>query len=462
MNSRIFKLNGPATIVLLAIALCPSLHDAVLAQTALWAKATGGGGADTARAIALDGAGNVYVAGSDSNGDNFDYKIVSYDPDGDLRWETTYNGPADDDDHAVAIVYFGGFVYVTGYSMGGGTEYDYATLKINAATGSYSATWPGGGVQIYDGVGSDDDRAVAIAVSGGFVFVTGYSWNGADYDFVTVRYEIVDGDETVCPAYDFGGTDRARAIAVSGGYVFVTGESYGGSFTNYDYAVVKYRADNCGIVDSQRYDGPGRGNDFPKAIAVSGAFVYVTGYSDGLYGTGVNNDYATLKLEFSDLDFSSSWPGDGFGPGVRRYNGSDNGDDRAIALSVSGGIVFVTGRTTNGGDSDFLTVKYGAVGGAWAGGAFFDSGGNDYATAHRVLGDALYVTGYVWNGANFDWRTVKFDATTGSFLWATPVAGGGAGNDYAYAIAVNSTGVYVTGGFWNGANRDFMTAKILP
>lgn len=459
MNSRIFKSNGAAMIVLFAIALCLSLPDVVSAQ---WARTAGGGGADTAKAIALDGAGNVYVAGSDSNGDNFDYKIVSYEPDGDLRWETTYNGPADDDDHAVAIAVSGGFVYVTGYSTGDGTEYDYATLKINAATGSYLTTWPGGGLQRYDGVGGDDDRAVAIAVSGGFVFVTGYSWNGADYDFVTVRYETGDGDETVCPAYNFGGTDRARAIAVSGGFVFVTGESYGSSFTNYDYAVVKYSADDCDFVASQRYDGPGHDNDYPKAIAVSGSFVYVTGYSDGLFGAGVNNDYATLKLEASDLDFSGTWIGDGFGAGVRRYNGSDNGNDIAIALSVSGGLVFVTGYTTNGGDYDYLTVKYGAATGDWAGGAFFDSGGNDYATAHRVFGGDLYVTGYSWNGANYDWMTVKFNAATGVIVWATPSAGASSGADVARAIAVNGSGVYVTGSFWNGANRDFMTVKMTP
>jgi uncharacterized delta-60 repeat protein len=91
-----------------------------------------GNGFDEARALAVDGQGNVYVTGSSIGaGTSVDYATVKYDANGNLLWVTRYNGPGNGFDEARALAVDGqGNVYVTGQSWGGdGTDYDYATVK---------------------------------------------------------------------------------------------------------------------------------------------------------------------------------------------------------------------------------------------------------------------------------------------------------------------------------------------
>ncbi len=92
-----------------------------------------GNGDDYAQAIAADPEGNVYVTGySDGNGTAYDYATVKYDQDGNQLWAMTYDGPANGRDIAEAIaVSPNGNVYVTGYSMGNGPGFDFVTIKYS-------------------------------------------------------------------------------------------------------------------------------------------------------------------------------------------------------------------------------------------------------------------------------------------------------------------------------------------
>jgi len=89
---------------------------------------------DVANALVLDGAGNVYVTGgSEGSGTQDDYATVKYDSNGNQQWAARYNGPpgnANDGANALAVDGSGN-VYVTGYSYGSGTGYDYATIKYS-------------------------------------------------------------------------------------------------------------------------------------------------------------------------------------------------------------------------------------------------------------------------------------------------------------------------------------------
>jgi len=74
---------------------------------------------DWAFAIAVDDAGNVYVTGRSANYWDNDYVTVKYDASGVEQWVARYNGPGYDNDHAWAIALDGaGNVYVTGSSHG--------------------------------------------------------------------------------------------------------------------------------------------------------------------------------------------------------------------------------------------------------------------------------------------------------------------------------------------------------
>jgi len=91
------------------------------------------------------------------------------------------------------------------------------------------------------------------------------------------------------------GIDKVKAMVVdNSGNEYVTGSSFSGANGD-DYVTIKY---NSGGVRQwlARYNGPGSGNDVPNSIYVDGAGnVYVTGYSDQLTGTFINDDVATVK-----------------------------------------------------------------------------------------------------------------------------------------------------------------------
>jgi hypothetical protein len=140
---------------------------------------------DNARAIAIDASGNVYVTGqSTGSGTGFDYATIKYDALGAEQWVARYNGPGNGADDAYGIaVDSSGNVYVSGQSTGSGTGFDYATIKYDALG---AEQW----VARYNGPGNADDVATAIAVNGsGNVYVTGWSTgSGTGFDYATIKY----------------------------------------------------------------------------------------------------------------------------------------------------------------------------------------------------------------------------------------------------------------------------------
>jgi PKD repeat protein len=98
---------------------------------------------------------------------------------------------------------------------------------------------------------------------------------------------------------------------------------------------------------TNRFNGPGSGEDQSKAVAVDGSNnVIVTGYSTG---SGSGYDYTTIKYSSAGMPL---W--------TNRYNGPGNTADTAYAVAVDRtGNVIVTGASIgSGGNFDFATVKY--------------------------------------------------------------------------------------------------------
>ena len=252
---------------------------------------------DEANAIAVDNEGNVFVTGLvHITPSTFDCTTIKYNPDGVVQWVQAYNGPLNSGDRANAIAVDNeGNVYVTGETFGGATNWNYVTIKYNS---DGVVQWD----QIYNGPGNSFDTARDIAVdSEGNVFVTGSSvGGGTDYDYSTIKYNS-DGVQQWVQRYNGPGNqfDFPRAIAVDNeGSVYVTGLSNGGATTyREDYATIKYSSDG---VERwvQRYNDTGNQTDEAKSIAVDNeGNVYVTGGSAG--------DYATIKYSQGNITITS-------------------------------------------------------------------------------------------------------------------------------------------------------------
>lgn len=113
-----------------------------------------------------------------------------------------------------------------------------------------------------------------------------------------------------------------------------------------DYSIAKYDENGC-LCWLRRYDGPGGGDDFARAVAVDAeGNVYVTGTSQGIDG---NFDYATIKY---GNEGDRLW--------VKRYDGTGKGNDLATVIAVESlGNVYVTGASRGCvSELDYATVKY--------------------------------------------------------------------------------------------------------
>jgi uncharacterized delta-60 repeat protein len=354
---------------------------------------------DWAYAIAIDGAGNVYITGwSAVSGTSDDYVTIKYNSTGETLWVRRYNGLGNNDDEASAIAVDGsGNVYVTGYSVDSGTYEDYATIKYNS---NGETLW----VRRYNGPGNSEDEASAIAVDGqGNVYVTGISvGSGTSFDYATIKYNSAGVQQWVARYNGLGNdVDMALSLAIDGqGNVYVTGYSYG-SGTYEDYATIKYNTAGETLW-VRRYNGPGNNDDEARVIAVDGSGnVYVTGYSKS---SGTYEDYATIKYNTAG---ETLW--------VRRYNGPGNDDDEARAIAVdSSGSVYVTGLSWGSGAYDYATIKYNSVGvEQWV--QRYNGPANDDDLAFAIAVDAeenVYVTGAsVGSGTNYDYATIKYVQT---------------------------------------------------
>lgn len=370
-----------------------------------------------------------------------DFGTVAFDAaSGEQLWAAHFDGPVSGRDIAKAIDISpdGSAVYVTGQSLGDGTNHDYATAAYDAATGD--ELW----VMRYNGPGDAVDIAEDVVVSpAGTVFVTGRSaGDGTGTDFATIAYHAATGDELWITRYDGNGRlAQARVVRASsdGTRVYVTGIDSSAS----GYTIAAYHAATGDQLWMSHYDGPGIGTDQPWALTVSpdDAAVYVTGQSRN---ASRDLDYATIALDASTGE--QLW--------VSRYAGPGNGRDaaQAVAASPDGSAVYVTGGSAGQG-ADYATVGYDSATGdeLWVArydGSGHGDGANDLAVAPD--GTTVYVTGTSARGddlATTDYLTTAYDAGTGDELWVARHNGHEDQRDFANAVAVSPDGssVYVTG-----------------
>ena len=412
-------------------------------------------GWDRASALAVDGAGNVYVTGASMGGGTHrDYVTLKYAPDGRTEWVASHNGAGGGRDEATALVLdTDGNPCVTGESTAANGLTDYTTIVYGR---DGNPLW----VADYDGPAAGHDTAYALATdASGHLWVTGESTGeGTGLDMATVRYDP-DGTQEWAARYDgpASGGDGAYALSLdAAGNAYLAGYSWGGDTAGQDLLVVSYDAGGA-LRWTARYDGPGGGTDAAYAVAVSAdGVVYVTGPS---LGDGTDFDYATLSL---DPQGTTRW--------IARYDGPAGGIDVSRALVLDGREgVCVTGRSQGIGTGyDMATVCYDPDGAVTRTSRFNGPGNGQDEAVSMVLDPAgrLFVAGYgcmrsdpsTHQCLDFDLVAVGFDAA-GVERWALRHGGPAGTFHQATAVAADASGnLYMAGeSEGRGTHFDYVT-----
>lgn len=406
-------------------------------------------GADDGNAIAVDRAGNVYVAGpSVGSGTGQDYCVVKYAPNGNIRWTARYNGPANSTDVAAAVaVDSSGNVYVTGNAIGNAGNNDIVTVKYDS---SGVQQW----VAVYAGPGNSHDYANQIAIDHrGDIVVSGYAWN-TNYDYVVIKYRN-DGLPLWWAYYNgpANSTDLCYSLAIDAANCVVIAGTSSASSGGYDYATVKYDQDG-NLLWARRYNGTGNSSDIVYSVTTDPAGnVYVSGLSYG--AAGADGDIVTIKY---DRDGNQLW--------VARYNGPGNDADEGRCVRVhTTGDVYVCGSSMGiGTNADMTTLCYDSSGNQlWVARYNGSSSSSDYAYSLGIdSAGNVYVAGTsVEPGAGNQATMLRYDRG-GNQEWLAIFGRPGSNGDLLRQIVVDRyANAYACGYSFSNQGQDMLVIKYI-
>ena len=216
----------------------------------VWARTFGSTGLDTVKSVAVDGAGNIHIAGSFNGTVDFDpgagtVNLVSVgyndafvsklNSSGNLVWARSFGGPTSDSTNSVAVdgagnIYAAGhFQDTADFDPGTGTTNLTSAGGIDAFVSKLNSSgdliWARG----FGGTSSDSANSVAVDGSGN-VHTVGHFWGTVDFDPGAGTTNLTSAGEwdvfvsklnssgDLVWARTFGGifTDIAYSLAVDG------------------------------------------------------------------------------------------------------------------------------------------------------------------------------------------------------------------------------------------------------
>lgn len=375
------------------------------AGTEAWKKTFSGLRAD---GIAVDAGGNVHVAGTIPAGLYTDLVIIKYDPAGDLIWQKTYDGGSRDYGLGVKLDAAGN-LYVAGATAVGTLhlDYNFLTLKYDPDGNlAWGITHPDAGRYEY--------AYGAVADAGGAVYVTGCLNSIA----VTLKY---DSAGSLLWERTFDGATQSCTYGIaldSAGNPLVAGVAL--DDTGRHFLVVKYDQNGTLLwsrshgVGTEAYgiDADGNGNAFVTGFAPNSAY----------------NDYFTVRY---DAAGNERW--------ALRFDRGGDDLGHGVAVSGDGTVLYVTGATTNGAGTDYLTLRYDLPG--------ITSGPLPAATAGIPYSQTLAAAGgtppYTWAVASGSLpEGLTLDAATGT-ISGTPTTAGVLGS---FSIRVTDANAFTDTG----------------
>lgn len=347
-----------------------------------------------------------------------------------------------------------GKIVLAGYTYNG-NDNDFAVARYNP-DGSLDTSFNGSG-KVTTAIGTGNEQANAVALQAdGKIVLAGYTYNGSNYDFAVVRYNpggsldtSFNGSGKVVTAIGTN-IDLAYSLAIQpDSKIVVAGATYSGT---YDFAVVRYNPD--GSLDTG-FNGSGKavtaiGSSHEQArdVAIQNDGKIVLG---GYSSNGSNNDFALVRYNANgslDTTFNAT------GKVTTGFVGTDEG--RSLLLQPDGKLV-LAGFTSNGTNQDFALARYNANGSldntfGVAGKVTTDLGSTvDQVNDITVQFDGKIVaTGSYSNGGNNDFALARY-TTNGSL--DTDFDGDGiatfaigSSHDFSRALLVQPDGQFVVGG----------------
>ena len=239
-------------------------------------------GDDHPSGIATDNAGNVYVVGSSPGvGTGLDIVTLKYDPAGHRRWARRWDGPAGGPDQGYAIAVSGaGAVYVAGRAAGISSGQDAAVLKY---TRNGALQWSR--LRTSSGVFGDSYLDLTLLGNGDVAAVGSYYGGPAnDADVLLVRLSPT-GQTRWARGYNAPDSlaDAGRHLAQGPtGTLYVAAES-AGMTTSGDFLTLKYNGAGA-LRWAKRYSSAGAAEDAGSALVVRSASVYVAGWQSAVSG----------------------------------------------------------------------------------------------------------------------------------------------------------------------------------
>ncbi len=414
---------------------------------------------DSVRAVALD-ATHLYLAGYDYAPGNYQWRIEKRNlSDGSLVAAFVSN-PSSYSDQAWAIAVDGSGIYV------GGVESDLASWmwRIEKRSKTDGSLVQGFGVQgaVRSDLSQYDDRIYALVLDSSFLYAAGYDRSPGNNQWRLEKRKLSDG--SLVSGFGVGGAvtgnhsaldDYIYGLAIDSMHVYAVGVDSGPG--NVQWRIEKrFLTDGTSGIETEN---PTTAGDGVFAAAADSGSLYLAG-ADSAPG-----DFEWRAEKRGCLD---GRPAASFGTaGVATVNPSA-ADDSLNAIALDSGYVYLAGgqgasqwRIEKRGKSDGLQAAGFGSGGA----ATSDPGpGNDEATAIAVDSTYMYVAGSDTSPGNVQWRIEKRLLSDGSLVAGFGTGGAvtsnpGSGDDFAYAIAIDTTYIYVAGTDASGGNAAWRIEK---
>ncbi len=363
-------------------------------------------------------------------------------------WTRTETPPGSGYVSASGVAVDGTGVYVVGYDRAPGND-EWRIEKRSLGDGS--VIW----AQTENPI-ADQNRARCIAIDASGIYVAGSeALPGPDLEWRIEKRSLTSGaviwTQTSNPS---AGPDYANGIAVDATGVYVAGlDAPDGS--DWEWRIEKRSLTTGALVATFGTAGVVQEN---PSTSTSDQAEDVAVDASGLYVIGVDDITGSYEWRIEKRSLTTGALITTFGTGGIVREDPSSSDDFALSIAVDGSGMYVVGFDENTlGNNDEWRVEKRALSDGSLVSAFGSSGvvvehvssGDDDAYVVCVDGTGVYIAGddEAASGGKSEWRIEKHDLTDGSLIWSqTEHPSGAASDDYGLGdIVVDSTGLYVVG-----------------